>query len=478
MADVQFAAILDSAAGADPESLLSAPPAFIDFLPVALFACDVTGRILWANAKAAAIWGRDAEPGEQSAFFSSGPHVVGLDGALIAGDETAIDFALRTGEPVGSRTETILRPDGERRIVEVQVSPLRDVGGSLIGALACFHDVTERHDEDKSAREGERRLREILNALPAAIYTTDAEGRIDFFNEAAVEMSGRRPEIGRDSWCVTWKLYTTDGEPLPHDQCPMAVALREDRAIRGVEAVAERPDGSRIPFLPYPTPLHDSSGRLVGAVNMLVDISHRKDAETQQKLLFAELNHRIKNNMQMLHALLNAGMRETGSAEARTALADAAGRVASMAAAQTVLYRSDKLTRYDSAEFIESVCATARCASGANIRIEAGCDAGELSNDTAVPLALILNELLTNAAKYAAGPKGRVDVRVSLSRDEEQFTLTVDDEGPGFDLQDVRRRSSGLGLVAGLARQIGGGFIVKRLEGKGARCIVRFRDLG
>ena len=463
-------------AGSDSESLIAEPPPFIDLLPVAAFACDVGGRMCWANAKASALWGREPEPGEKVETLSAGRQVVGLDGGLIADELNAAASALRTGASVEGRIETIERPDGEVRTVSVQAEPLRDSGGSLIGALVCFHDVSAEHRADRSARDGERRLRELLNALPAAVYTTDAEGRIDFYNEAAVEMSGRRPEIGQDQWCVTWKLYTPDGEFLPHDQCPMAVALKENRAIRGVEAVAERPDGTRIPFIPYPTPLHDASGKLIGAVNMLVDISHRKEAETQQKLLFSELNHRIKNNMQTLQALLTAGMRETGSAETRAALGDAAGRVASMAAAQIVLYQSDRLTRFESRAFIDSVCATALHAGGLAIAIESDCIEVELGNDIAVPLALILNELLTNAAKYAAGEEGCAKARVSLRREKENFVLEVEDEGPGFDLRDVRRRSSGLGLVAGLARQIGGGFIVKRREGKGARCIVRFRD--
>ena len=72
---------------------------------------------------------------------------------------------------------------------------------------------------------------------------------------------------------------------MPHDQCPMAMALKESRAIRGMEAVAERPDGTRVPFIPFPTLLHDASGTLVGAVNMLVDITERKRAEeTAQRL--------------------------------------------------------------------------------------------------------------------------------------------------------------------------------------------------
>jgi PAS domain S-box-containing protein len=120
---------------------------------------------------------------------------------------------------------------------------------------------------------------ELLQALPAAIYTTDASGRITFFNEAAASLWGCRPELGKSEFCGSWKLYRPDGTPLPHDECPMALALKERRPIRGMEAVAERPDGSRVPFLPYPTPLFDEAGALTGAINMLVDIAERKRAE-------------------------------------------------------------------------------------------------------------------------------------------------------------------------------------------------------
>lgn len=132
---------------------------------------------------------------------------------------------------------------------------------------------------EEALRDSERRFREMIDALPAAIYTTDAEGRLTHFNAAAVEFSGRVPELGTDQWCVSWKLYNPDGTPLPHDQCPMAIALKERRAIRGAEAIAERPDGKRIWFMPYPTPLFDRDGKLTGGINMLVDITERKEAE-------------------------------------------------------------------------------------------------------------------------------------------------------------------------------------------------------
>src|SRR6185295_5711668 len=87
---------------------------------------------------------------------------------------------------------------------------------------------------------------------------------------------GHRPELGKSEWCGSWKLFWPDGTPLPHDECPMAKTIREKRAVRGEEAVAERPDGTRVPFMPYPTPLFDAAGEMVGAVNMLLDLSERR----------------------------------------------------------------------------------------------------------------------------------------------------------------------------------------------------------
>src|ERR1051325_1441268 len=126
-----------------------------------------------------------------------------------------------------------------------------------------------------------RHFGEIIDALPAAIYATDAEGRLTHFNRAAIELSGRVPELGTDHWCVTWKLYYPDGKPMRHDECPMALCLRERRPVLDTEAIAESPDGTRFWFQPYPTPLFDESGNIIGGINMLLDITERKNAEAQ-----------------------------------------------------------------------------------------------------------------------------------------------------------------------------------------------------
>ena len=118
----------------------------------------------------------------------------------------------------------------------------------------------------------------LLDRLAAPTYVTDADGVVTFFNQACVEFAGRTPVTGVDRWCVTWKLYTQAGTALPHDQCPMALAIRRREAIRGAQAVAERPDGSRVDFLAHPTPLFDEAGEAVGAVNMLIDITAQRQA--------------------------------------------------------------------------------------------------------------------------------------------------------------------------------------------------------
>jgi PAS domain S-box-containing protein len=128
---------------------------------------------------------------------------------------------------------------------------------------------------------------QLIDALPAAIYVIDHEGRITYFNEAAAALWGCRPKLGSDQWCGSWRLYCLDGTPMPHDQCPMAIALRQGSPVRGGMAIAERPDGTRVPFMAFPTPLRDSSGNVIGAVNMLIDISDRQRAERVERRLAA-----------------------------------------------------------------------------------------------------------------------------------------------------------------------------------------------
>ncbi|RPD38615.1 PAS domain S-box protein [Chitinophaga barathri] len=120
---------------------------------------------------------------------------------------------------------------------------------------------------------------DFIQTLPAAIYSTDASGRISHYNHAATLLWGREPELGKDLWCGSWKIYDTNGEPMALDSCPMAITLREGREVTGVEIIVERPDGSRRNVAPFPRPMFDGEGKMTGAVNMLVDITDIRKAE-------------------------------------------------------------------------------------------------------------------------------------------------------------------------------------------------------
>jgi PAS domain S-box-containing protein len=143
---------------------------------------------------------------------------------------------------------------------------------------AAQKEIFERTQVEQALRISEARYRNLIHALPVAIYTCDAEGRVTLWNEAAVRLWGRDPVAGSDRWCGSWKCHRPDGSPLPLDASPMAVTLREGRAVRGQEIIMERPDGSRRHVLPHTDPLRGPDGALAGAVSLLLDITEQKEA--------------------------------------------------------------------------------------------------------------------------------------------------------------------------------------------------------
>ena len=126
-----------------------------------------------------------------------------------------------------------------------------------------------------------------LSALTVPVYTTDTEGNITFYNDAAADLWGFRPEIGGKQWCGSWRLYLPDGTPLPFEDCPLALTLRQGAPVNGVEAVAERPDGSRVAFMPYPNLVRDDAGQVTGAINLLVELTDRNQNDLQRERLAA-----------------------------------------------------------------------------------------------------------------------------------------------------------------------------------------------
>ncbi len=124
-------------------------------------------------------------------------------------------------------------------------------------------------------------LTQLLQNIDAAIYTCDHQGRITMYNEAAARLWGRRPRIGEDMWCGSWKIFRQDGSQMDLSECPMAIALKEGRPVDGQEIVVERPDGVRRNILPHPKPLFNELGEITGAVNLLVDVTAIKQANSR-----------------------------------------------------------------------------------------------------------------------------------------------------------------------------------------------------
>ena len=133
--------------------------------------------------------------------------------------------------------------------------------------------------------DSEISYRNLVQQLPAAIYTCNADGYIQQYNQAAADLWGREPELGKDLWCGSFRIFHTDGSPMQLDRCPMAITLKEGKAVQGAEIIVERPDGARRHVLPHPRPLFNERGEMVGAVNMLVDITEHKQREQDHQRL-------------------------------------------------------------------------------------------------------------------------------------------------------------------------------------------------
>jgi PAS domain S-box-containing protein len=312
--------------------------------------------------------------------------------------------------------------------------------------LAHHAAIGVRAASDNSTHE--KQFRDLLQALPAAIYTTDANGRITFFNRACIEFAGRTPKIG-DMWCVTWKLFWPDGTPLPHEECPMAIALKENRAVRNMEAMAERPDGSRICFVPYPTPLRDDKGQLIGAVNMLVDITTRKQAEERVMLLAREVDHRSNNLLAVIQAMLRLTKAET-AAEFQAAFQ---GRLRALANVQR-LFSVSHWTGASIKAIIEDELSPYVTGDAERVRI-AGDDV-RLPATLAQAIAVAVHELATNAAKYGAlsKPSGRVAISWQTEGADRLVLKWAESGGPR--VAAPTRKGFGVGAIDGVIRTLGG----------------------
>ncbi|MEX0784082.1 MAG: ATP-binding protein [Dehalococcoidia bacterium] len=301
-------------------------------------------------------------------------------------------------------------------------------------------------------RDSEERYRTLIEGLGLAVYTTDAEGRITLFNDNAAAMWGRSPTLGVDLWCGSYRIFTPEGEPVAHEDCPMGVALREDRPVRGVEIMVERPDGARMMVLPHPTPLHDASGRLIGAVNVLANITEQKqmqqdlrDALRAKDDFLGQVSHELRTPLTQIGGnseLLRRRWRELDAEALQGSLDEVTSQAARM---QRLVENMMILSRFERGmmpvtephlvqrllgetvtEFRDRFRTTA-----VDLRMAGDLPPVETSAST---IDQVIWNLLTNAQKYGPldGP-----ITVTAAATDGWVEVTVRDRGPGVSEADL-----------------------------------------
>jgi PAS domain S-box-containing protein len=244
---------------------------YVDNASVGLSWIDAKGIITWANRAELDMLGYDEE--EYIGHHLSEFHV----------DKAACGEFLRrleNNETVDKFEAALKSKDGSLRWVLINANVFWE-DSKFIHSRCFTLDITDRKRLFETLEESEFRHRQIVEASATALYVCDANGYIVFYNNAAEELWGITPVIGKNMWCGSWRLYRTDGTPIPIDESPMAIAIRERRPVDAGEIIVERPDGTRRNVRPYPRPLFDSDGNLTGAINTLVDITHYHEAEQE-----------------------------------------------------------------------------------------------------------------------------------------------------------------------------------------------------
>jgi signal transduction histidine kinase len=337
------------------------------------------------------------------------------------------------------------------------------------GARQLPSNAANHHDSD---------FHRLLEALPAGAYTCDADGLITYFNQHAVALWGRTPTLNdpSDRFCGSFKLFAKDGTPIAHDECWMALALRERKEYNGQEIVVERPDGARATTLAHANPFIDGEGNLLGAVNVLVDISARKHAEEALReahdrlaenviartVELTELSHHLFQVAEAERAKL-AGELHDDMGSLLTVLAMRLGRLkeqleevapelvadqqevidllqATVGAQRRIVasLRPVLLDSFGLAVALRNHVEDWSRNSGIPVELDVPSALPSLHAEAALTLFRITQESLTNAAKHAHASR----VRVSLVVTAKEISLRIEDDGAGISPESLQHPSS------------------------------------
>ena len=340
---------------------------------------------------------------------------------------------------------------------------------------------SDRGQQAESAlHRGELQFRSLLEKLPAGAYTCNPEGLITYFNQHAVLLWGRAPKLNDpiDRFCGSFKLFSPDGSPIAHDQCWMALALKMDKEYNRREIVIERPDGQRLSALAHANPIHDESGKLLGAVNVLVDISDRKRAEEALFEIREAERRRIARDLHdvVLQDLAGAlqGLQATQiESEASMSGTDLRPEIEALRAALGSLRNAIYDLRLEGGQpfvrAVESLVELNRqLAPEREIRLTVRDGfPPELPDGMDVAVLRVLREALVNVRRHSDARR----VEVVLLKDRNRVKAEVADNGRGFDPASVRE-GVGLSGMRERALELGGKLEVESEPGGGTRVMV------
>ena len=395
----------------------------------------------------------------------------------------------------------VRRRDGRTCWVSVRVDVTKTADGTIVDVHGTTQDITEAKEAQEelrvtqeTLRQREALLRTMTDAAPLSFYVADPRcDKILYFNQRFIDI---------------WKLQSQQerlragivrhGELFPHFLSQIATPdvfnanckpVQDPNSSEILEAEVPLLDGRTLRH--YSVPVRDAANQYVGRLCLLEDITARKHADQQieaslkeKEVLLREVYHRVKNNLQVISSLLNLQSDAIRDPETLRLIRDTQDRVRSMALVHEKLYRAKDLSRIDFAEYAQQLVTmlarSYRTASKpVNVRFELA--KVRLNLDTSVPCGLILNELVSNALKYAFPNDGLVEaeVTVTLSIEKEGFhLLTISDNGVGIpeEIDISNTPTLGLQVVSMLSEQLGGSVQLER--GNGTKFRVMFREIG
>jgi PAS domain S-box-containing protein len=437
-------------------AVLRASGDILEMLPIATLVCAADGTILQFNRRAIDIWGRAPEPGQNHRDFVTGVRFFAADGTPLA--SSLVERVLTTGEPVRDAELRIERADGSEVYVAINVDPLRNARGDMVGVINCFLDITERRrmvaaleESRRVAREQEQRLAATYEHAAIGITEIAPDGRLLRVNEATCAILGRTRE---DLLSITLFTHTH-----PDDTDPDREAFRKQVAgeleFYSTEKRLVRPDGREVWVSVRSSPVRAASGELLYVVRVVQDISERKIAERRQKLLIDELNHRVKNTLATVQSLAAQTARAAPSPPLFRERFE--GRLAALSKAH------DQLTvrHWENAELRDLLTASlAPYAATGSYRIVLRGEDLVLRPRAVLTLAMVFHELTTNAAKYGAlsVPGGRVEIGWRPVEEHGSTQLRIDwTEQDGPPVKPPQRRGFGSRLIEGsIAAELGG----------------------